>query len=75
MAEDSFSLEKNLQQIRALLDRLQKETLSFDEHLALMQEGMERIKSCHDYLDQAELKIQQLQSGEWNEFPSDPTED
>ena len=71
METDSFSFEKNLEDIRALVEKLQKGTGTFDEQLTLMQEGLERIKQSHAYLDQAELKIEQLIKGNWEEFPSE----
>ena len=72
MDSESFSFEKNLEEIRALVEKLQKGIGTFDEQLALMKEGMERIKQSHAFLDQSELKIEQLIKGNWEEFPSEP---
>ena len=44
MEEKDFSLEKNIEKIREIVERLQKGMENFDEHLALMKEGLDRIK-------------------------------
>ena len=71
MEEKDFSLEKNIEKIREIVERLQKGMENFDEHLALMKEGLDRIKKTHEYLDQTELRIEQLVEGNWEEFPLD----
>ncbi|MEM6629221.1 MAG: exodeoxyribonuclease VII small subunit [Bacteroidota bacterium] len=71
MEAESFSFEKNLEKIRSLVEILQKGSGTFDEQLDVMQEGLERIKQSHAYLDEAEMKIEQLIKGNWEEFPSD----
>ena len=70
MAEE-FSLEKNLEKIREIVDKLHKGIGDFDEHVALMKEGLDKIKQAHEYLDQTELKIEQFVAGNWEAFPTD----
>ena len=73
--EESFSLEKNILRIRQILDQLQKGTTEFDQHFKLFNEGLSLIKLCQEYLDQSELKIQQLVNDEWEDFSMQNEED
>ena len=48
---------KRLDEIAVLLDRGE---LPLDEQLKIYEEGMELAKNCREYLENAELKVQQL---------------
>jgi len=62
--EDTTSFEysfKRLQNIMETLDDSSEET-SLDELIKNYQEGLQLIKSCRDKLNEAELKIEKINS-------------
>lgn len=62
--EDTTSFEysfKKLQSIMEALDDSSEET-SLDELIKNYQEGLQLIKSCRDKLNEAELKIEKINS-------------
>ncbi len=62
--EDTASFEysfKRLQNIMETLDDSSEET-SLDELIKNYQEGLQLIKSCRDKLNEAELKIEKINS-------------
>ncbi|MBX7045142.1 MAG: exodeoxyribonuclease VII small subunit [Ignavibacteria bacterium] len=62
--EDTTSFEysfKKLQSIMESLDDSTEET-SLDELIKNYQEGLQLIKSCRDKLNEAELKIEKINS-------------
>jgi len=73
--EDTFSLEKNIAQIKNIVEKMQKGVVNFDEHIALFKEGIQLIKESQQYLNEAEGRIQQLISDEWVDFDQDITND
>lgn len=52
--------EDKLARIKQLADKLQQEELGMDESMALYTEADELLQACRQYLDQAEIKIEQL---------------
>lgn len=61
--------DNKMQRIREIADSMQSRQLSLEESIGLYQEAQELIKSCHNYLEQAELQIKQVtDSGELNEL-------
>ncbi|MEL6632957.1 MAG: exodeoxyribonuclease VII small subunit [Bacteroidota bacterium] len=66
--EEAFSLEKNLQHLRTLIEEMQKGISDFDKQLKMFQEGQEIIKACRTYLDGTELTVKQLIEGEFQDF-------
>ena len=62
--EKTFSLEKKLTEIRALVEKMQKGITDFDEQVASFKEGNDMIEECRKYLDASELKIRKLVDGE-----------
>lgn len=60
MAKKKFSLEKHLQRLREIVDKMQSGDPDFDENVALFKEGSKLIKEAKDYLDDSELLIQKL---------------
>lgn len=63
MAEEKFSLEDKLSEIRVIIEKMQQGVSDFDQQVALFQNGSEMIKECRDYLDASELQIKQLIAG------------
>jgi len=49
--------------MQAIVARLEAGELPLDEALALYEEGVEVAAACQRLLDQAELRIQELQPG------------
>lgn len=63
MAQEKFSLEDKLTEIRKMVDQMQKGVSDFDQQVALYQAGAAMIKECREYLDSSELQIKQLIDG------------
>ncbi|MEO0898843.1 MAG: exodeoxyribonuclease VII small subunit [Bacteroidota bacterium] len=66
--EKAFSLEESLQEIRDILEEMQKGISDFDKQMKLFKRGNELVDSCRKYLDAAEMSIQQLVDGELKEL-------
>ncbi len=66
--DENFSLEKKIEQIKVIVEKMQKGVIDFDEHVALFKEGIQLVKDCQQYLEGAEAKIQQLVDGTWQEL-------
>jgi exodeoxyribonuclease VII small subunit len=49
--------------LQAIVARLEAGELPLDEALALYEEGVEVAAACQRLLDQAELRVQELQPG------------
>lgn len=60
---ESFSLEKKLEELRAVLEQMQKGMTDFDEQMRLFKHGQTLINECRDYLQDAELQVEQLLEG------------
>lgn len=65
---ETFSLDTQIQRIRAIVEEMQKGVTDFDRQVALFKEGTQLIKACNQYLQQSELDIQQLIDNELKEF-------
>lgn len=68
--QQSFSLEKSLEEIKQIVVRMQKGVDDFDEQISLFTRGNDLIKECQTFLDGAEWKIEQLIHGEKLPFES-----
>lgn len=66
--EKDFSLEDSLQEIREILEKMQRGISDFDKQMALFKDGNTLIGACRKYLDGAEMTIQQLVDGEIQDF-------
>jgi exodeoxyribonuclease VII small subunit len=65
------NFEEKLQHIRQIADRLQRETLSLDESMALFKEADELIRESRLFLEEAGLQVEALidfQTGEKRKF-------
>ena len=58
--EKSFSLEEKLEELRKILEQMQKGMSDFDEQMSLFRRGQELIGVCREYLQEAELQVDQL---------------
>jgi exodeoxyribonuclease VII small subunit len=52
--------EKDLTQLEAVVERLERGDLTLDESVRLFEEGMKLSRSCKEELEQAEGRIQVL---------------
>ncbi|TAE50934.1 MAG: exodeoxyribonuclease VII small subunit [Bacteroidetes bacterium] len=68
--EAKFSLEEKLTQIRSIVDKMQKGMSDYDKQVELFENGARLIQECRQYLDQAEMQVQQLVEGKLR--PVDP---
>jgi exodeoxyribonuclease VII small subunit len=56
------SFEQALINLEGIVLELEKEDVSLERSIELYQKGVELSKKCSDLLEQAELKIQEVQS-------------
>ena len=57
---DSLSFEDAMQELEALVQRLETGDLALEESLALFERGQRLAARCADLLERAELRISQL---------------
>ncbi|MDP5171222.1 MAG: exodeoxyribonuclease VII small subunit [Bacteroidia bacterium] len=57
---ETFSLEEKLENLRKILEQMQKGMSDFDRQMALFKQGQLLISECRQYLDKAELQVDQL---------------
>lgn len=55
-----FSYDKTLVRIQEISEALQANEVSFEESMALFQEGSALIAQCQQFLDDSELIIQKV---------------
>jgi exodeoxyribonuclease VII small subunit len=60
MAEPEVSLDKALERLEAIADKLEDPSLDLDEAVRLYEEGMRLYAECAKRLDAADLRITQL---------------
>lgn len=60
---DNQTYETLYARMQAIVARLEAGELPLDEALALYEEGVTVAAACQRLLDQAELRVQELQSG------------
>jgi exodeoxyribonuclease VII small subunit len=59
-AIDQLSYEQALKELDDILEELESESRGLDETMALYERGRSLIQHCQTLLDQAELKVSQL---------------
>ena len=68
MAEKKeLTYEEAMTRLEKIVSMLETDTLSHDESLKLFEEGTTLARFCNKTLDEAELKITKLNSGEAEE--------
>ena len=65
------SFEKALEELEALVARMEDGKLPLEESLAAYQRGAELIKYCESRLSDAQARIQVLEGGELKDFDPD----
>ena len=63
MAKKELSFEEAMQQLDAIVRRLEKGDVPLEESLALFEEGSSLIARCSKLLDAAEQKVVMLKKG------------
>lgn len=58
--EDGTTFEESLEELEALVDRLERGQLLLDESLELFERGMKLTRICNGKLSKAERKIEML---------------
>ncbi|WP_256621824.1 exodeoxyribonuclease VII small subunit [Methanolobus chelungpuianus] len=58
--EDDATFEESLEELEALVDRLERGQLLLDESLELFERGMKLARICNRKLSKAERKIEML---------------
>ena len=65
MAEKKeLTYEEAMSRLEKIVSMLETDTLSLDDSLKLFEEGTKLARFCNNTLDEAELKITKLNSGE-----------
>lgn len=59
-----LTYEEAMTRLEKIVSQLENETLSLDDSLKLFEEGTELARFCNKTLDEAELKITKLTTGE-----------
>lgn len=67
MAEKKMTYEEAMSRLEKIVTMLENDTLSLDESLKLFEEGTSLARFCNKTLDEAELKITKLNSGDEEE--------
>jgi exodeoxyribonuclease VII small subunit len=67
---DSLTFEKALEELEALVQRMEDGRLPLEESLAAYQRGAELIKFCEGRLTDAQARISVLEGGELRELPA-----
>jgi len=60
MTNKAQTFEKSVQQLDAIVEKMESGELSLDESLKLFEKGVKLTRSCQEILSQAEAKIESL---------------
>ncbi len=67
--ERELSLEEALEQIEAVVEKLEQPGTSLEESFVAYKEGVSLVKHCNDMIDKVEKEVKVLsQGGESDEF-------
>lgn len=67
--EQNKTFEEEMEELEAIVERLEDGNVTLEEAINLFQEGMALSKSCHHKLETIEKKIDQLIDAEGNVSP------
>lgn len=69
--------EKSMDQLEAIVTRMESGELSLDESLKLFEQGVELTRHCQSALQEAEEKITTLtqKNGQWLQLDTDTRQD
>jgi exodeoxyribonuclease VII small subunit len=69
--KDSLTFEKALEELEALVSRMEDGKLPLEESLAAYQRGAELIRFCEARLADAQARVAILEGGELRDFTPD----
>ena len=70
VSADSLTFEKALEELEALVARMEDGRLPLEESLAAYQRGAELIRFCEGRLTDAQARIAVLEAGELRDLPA-----
>ena len=73
MPEESLTFEKALEELEAIVARMEDGKLPLEESLAAYQRGAELIKFCESKLTDAQARLAILEGGELRDLKEAPT--
>ena len=65
-----LSFEEAFHRLEETVKALEASNLSLEQALALYEEGVQLVRLCNQFLDNAELKVSQLHAGEQMKLPN-----
>ena len=60
---NKVGLEKRLERLEAIIDRMESEDVALDEALQLFEEGVGHVREAEQVLVEAELRVEELLAG------------
>ena len=60
---NKVGLEKRLERLEAIIDRMESEDVALDEALQLFEEGVGHVREAEQVLAEAELRVEELLAG------------
>jgi len=69
---DALTFERAIEELEALVARMEDGKLSLEESLSAYQRGAELIRYCEGRLSDAHARIAVLEGGELRDFTPDP---
>ncbi|MCB0732509.1 MAG: exodeoxyribonuclease VII small subunit [Ignavibacteriae bacterium] len=60
MAKKNKTFEESLKRLQEISELLESNDITLEESLSLYEEGIKLSKSCHKTLENAQLKVEQL---------------
>jgi len=69
---DALTFERAIEELEALVARMEDGKLTLEESLSAYQRGAELIRFCEGRLSDAQARIAVLEGGELRDFTPDP---
>lgn len=57
MEPQEKTLEETLCEVEGIIDRMQQQEISLEDSFVLYQQGIEKLKQCHEKIDAVEKKM------------------
>ncbi|MFZ5943400.1 MAG: exodeoxyribonuclease VII small subunit [Bacillota bacterium] len=67
MKDSILTYEESVTKLEEIIRQLEKGEIPLEKSIRLFSEGMELVKTCNNYLEQAEEKIKVIVDGEKTE--------
>ncbi|MCF7886609.1 MAG: exodeoxyribonuclease VII small subunit [Candidatus Marinimicrobia bacterium] len=68
MAEEKFSLEKSIEKLKEILEKLESGDENIEDSIKLYEEGMELSKKCRKHLEALEERVKILSEDDKNGY-------